>query len=207
MRWVIAAVCVGLAAMVVVHQLRPPPPASTPVVVAARDLPAGTVLTETDLQVEYVSQPLPGPSEPEEVLAGRLVVALPAGAPVVETMLLGPALVEAAPPGTVVVPVRLADAAIVSLARPGDLLDLYLSPADTGGQSLAAERVAEGALILSTMESEDQDSSLFGSPPVSSSSSDVVVVLAVRASDATLLTGASSLAAFRAVLVNDTASR
>lgn len=197
----VAAVCVGLAVAVVVYQLRPPAPPSTAVVVAARDLPAGTVLTDEDLRVTPMPVHYPGVGDLQTALGERLAVALPEGAALSAPMLLGSGLVEAAPPGTVVLPVRLADAALMQLARPGDRLDLYLASGDATGAGGGADRVAQGALILSLLEDGQAESSLLGPAPGAGAGNETVVVLAVRESDATLLTGASSVAAFRAVLV------
>ncbi|HLS16159.1 MAG TPA: SAF domain-containing protein [Beutenbergiaceae bacterium] len=206
LRWLVAALCVGLAAAIVVYQLRPPPPPSSTVVVAARDLPAGTVLSEQDLASEAMPPQYPGMSQTEHAVGERLAVGLPAGAALSPSMLLGAGLVAAAPPGTVVLPVRLADAALMQLARPGDRLDLYLASADAAGTGAEADRVAQDALFLSLLSEESQETSLLSPAPVGSDGNETVVVLAVRESDATLLTGASSVAAFRAVLVTDSTS-
>src|SRR5690625_2047238 len=164
LRWLVAAGCLGIAVAIVVMQVRPPDPVTTPVLVAARDLSAGTVLTEADLQVRH--DPAPPPHRPglEDLVGSRMAVGLPAGLPLATTMLVGPGLADGAPPGTVVVPVRLADTAVMRLARPGDLVDLYLAPADTGGQRERADLMTEDAVILSLPDAHDPSSSHMRSP-------------------------------------------
>lgn len=203
LRWVIAAGCVGAAVAIVVMQVRPPDPVTTPVVVAAHDLSAGTILTEADLGVRHDPDPPAHRPVIEELVGSRMAVGLPAGLPLATTMLVGPGLADGAPPGTVVVPVRLADPAVMHLARPGDLVDLYLAPADTGGQREQADLITQRAVILSLPEAADAGSGLLGPGLAPSNAQDDVVVLAVRSQDATVLTGASGFAPFRAVLVGD----
>ncbi|MGC0249473.1 SAF domain-containing protein [Pseudactinotalea sp. Z1748] len=202
MRWLIAAACVGTAIAVVLLQVRPPGPATTPVVVAAHDLSAGVVLGADDLHVRHDPDPPSHQPAAEDLIGLRMSVGLPAGMPLATTMLVGPGLADGAPPGTVVAPVRLADPAVLSLARPGDLVDLYLAPADTGGQREEADLITQGAVILSLPEAAVDDAGPFGTlaPP----SSGDVVILAVRAGDAIALTGASGFAPFRAVLRDGT---
>lgn len=200
-RWALAAACLGLAIAVVVLQLRPPAPATTPVLVAAHDLSAGTVLSEGDLQVRHDHHPPPHQPQAGELLGMQMAVGLPAGMPLATTMTVGPGLAEGAPPDTVVVPVRLADAAVLQLARPGDLVDLYLAPADTGGQREEADLISRGAVVLSLPEDGEGDGGLLG-PQSALGASTEVVILAVKERDATLLTGASGFAPLRAVLTN-----
>lgn len=200
LRWVITAACLGAAVALVLLQLRPPPPATTEVLVAARDLSVGTVLTAADLQVRHDPDPPAHQPLVEDLIGSRMAVGLPTGMPVATTMLVGPGLADGAPPGTVVVPVRLADAAVLDLARPGDLVDLYLAPADTGGQREQADLVTSGAVILSLPQPSTDDGGLLGGVTAPTHHQDVII-LAVAASDATVLTGASGFAPFRAVLV------
>lgn len=151
-----AAVASGLSAVV------PPPAATVPVLTAARDLSAGTVLGPDDL----VATALPEDLVPEGALTdmaatGGRVAAGPVrrGEPLTDVRLLGAALL---PKGTqVAVPVRLAEPATAALVRAGDLVDV-LSAAPEGGPfaSLVAERLAvlsvpdlsdaagEGALVV-----------------------------------------------------------
>lgn len=200
-RIVLAALCLGWAAWIVVTELRPAPPATTTVVVAASDLPAGTMLTEENLALREFTEAPSAVISYQDVVGSVLAVGVPEGLPVVASLLVGPGLVAAAPPGTVVTPVRLADPALAQMIRVGDVIDLYLAPIDTGGRVLEAQLVTSGALVMSRVETPSQDSFMFGGAAESPREESGVVVLAINAEDATLLSGASSLAPFRAVLV------
>lgn len=195
-RWLVVAVCVAVAAWVAIGELRPAPPATVPVLVAAHDLPAGSVLTASDLRVAHVTD-APGPSMPiDDAIGARLIIGAPAGLAVVPTMLLGPGLADSAPPGWVVAPVTLADPVLAELLRVGDSIDLYLAAADTGGQLDDALLVSTGALVLATQDPAAEESSWLGT----SSSAPPAVVVAVRPADAAAVTGASGFGPFRAVL-------
>jgi pilus assembly protein CpaB len=196
-RWLVVALCLGCAAWIVVAELRPPTPPSVPVLVASRQLPAGTVLTPEDVRLVAAESSPEGSLEVTDVVGATLTVGLPAGVPVVDTMLLGPGLADAAPPGWVVVPVSLADAMLADLLRVGDRVDLYLAAADTGGRVDDATLVTSGALVLARAEEGGTQSTWLGT---SAAPSDAVVVIAVRAEDAAALTGASGFGPFRAVL-------
>ncbi|MBX9246391.1 hypothetical protein ICW40_16475 [Actinotalea ferrariae] len=121
-------VCLGALAvvMLVARTLAPPPPATEPVVVLARHVAAGTVLTAADLRL----RPFPTCCAPEEhhadvadLLGRALAVPGPAGLPVVDGLLAGARFEVDPPAGSAVVPVRLA-AAGLPLLRPGDRIDL-----------------------------------------------------------------------------------
>jgi Flp pilus assembly protein CpaB len=116
------------------------PASSVPVLVAARDLPAGVVLGAADVR----SVPMPRATVPAGVLrpaaaVGRRVGApMRRGEPVVDVRLLGPGLTAGlTDPATVAVPVRVADRATAELAHAGDRVDLLAVPAEpvAGGVS------------------------------------------------------------------------
>lgn len=196
-RWLVVAVCLAVAVWVVLGQLRPVPPPTVPVVVAARDLPAGTTVAETDVRVERLPAAARTGVTVADVIGSRLTIGVPEGLPVVPTMLLGPGLPEAAPPGWVVTPVVLADPVLADLLRVGDRLDLYLAAADTGGRTEEARLVTAGALVLARHEAEAGTSSWLGGGAAATVET---VVVAVRPGDAGALTGASGFGPFRAVL-------
>lgn len=149
-----AAVALALAALVLVAaRLAAPPPAATvAVVVTTTAVAAGTPLDATTLRlVDARPGTVPdGAATSVDALVGReALVALPAGLPVVEAVLAGTRFAVAAPEGTVVVAVRLADPAVTGLLRPGDRVDLVTAAATDGGpQTVAADVVARGALVL-----------------------------------------------------------
>jgi Flp pilus assembly protein CpaB len=196
-RWLVVACCVAAAAWVSIGALRPLPPPTVPVLVTARDMPAGTVLTAADVQLEAAERAPAGTMDLDTAVGATLTVGLPAGVPVVDTMLLGPGLPDAAPAGWVVVPVPLADPMLAELVRVGDRIDLYLAAADTGGRLTEAQLVTTGALVLARAGPADQEAGWLGTSAASSAS---VVVAAIRPEDAAALAGASGFGPFRAVL-------
>ncbi|HVK26958.1 MAG TPA: SAF domain-containing protein [Nocardioides sp.] len=126
------------------HTVAPPPPASTAVRVAARDLPAGHVLTDGDL----ADVDVPPGVVPEGVVdapEGRVLAApLRAGEPVTDVRLVGAGLASAQPPGTVALPVRLSDAGQAALLTVGDRITLVATDPQAG----TAEALADDALVL-----------------------------------------------------------
>lgn len=139
-RRLVAAVLAGVAALAAVRAVAPPPPETVEVLLAARDLPAGTVLTDDDLTL----RPFPSallPTGTAEAAAGRVLAApLARGEVVTDVRLVGPALAEAQP-GDTVVPVRLPDPGMAALLRPGDEVDLLATDPGTGETSLVAAAV------------------------------------------------------------------
>ena len=199
-RFLLAALCLSWVVVLLVPALRPAPPAQT-VLVAEQELPAGTELGAGDLtEVELTDPPATTPSR-EQLLGRRLAVGVQAGLPLVETLLVGPGVSAGAPPGTVVTPVRLADPALLQLLQVGDRLDLYLAPAssDLGGAD-RAELVTSGALVLSILAETGASGGLLDA---GSGQDTGVIIVSVDAEDANLLSGASGLASFRAVVVPD----
>ncbi|TDE94098.1 hypothetical protein EXU48_11670 [Occultella glacieicola] len=201
-RFVLAAACLGWALVLVLADLRPPAAATTPVLVVTGTLPAGSVLTETDVEVRQVRDPPPSTVSFEEAVGSPLAIGVGPGTPVVPTLLVGPGLTGSAPAGTVVLPIRLADPALAQLVRVGDRLDLYLAPVDSGGQVLESELITAGALILSRVDEPAADPSLFGATDPAGGPTGVVIA-AVAASDAARVSGASAVAPFRAVLIDE----
>ena len=150
-RQVLAAL---LAAGALVVALRPVPdpatprgPATVPVVVAAADLPPGTVLATGDLAVaRYPPDLRPGGAgdDPVPLVGATLAGGVRAGEPVTDARLVGAGVTAQLLPGQVAAPVRPADLAVSALVRPGDRVDVL---ATTTGAA-AAEVVAAGALVL-----------------------------------------------------------
>lgn len=153
-RRVIAAVCVAAAVGLVVDALRPSPPATTPAVVLARDVPAGTVLSDRDLTVARLpvgTVPRTALTDPRAARGSPVAVSLPSGSLLTPGLLVGPGLADGAPPGSVVVPVPLADGGSARLARPGSRIHLLASAADQAGTGGPAEVVAEDVLVLAEL--------------------------------------------------------
>lgn len=142
-RRLLAALCAAVTVLAVVRVVEPPPPAVDPVVVAARDLPAGTVLGPEHLRtVDYASG-----TAPDGLLtrpAGRsLAGPVRRGEPLTSTRVVQPGLL-AEHPGLAAVPVRIPDPTTVSLLRVGDRVDLVAADPAAGH----ATPVATEALVL-----------------------------------------------------------
>ena len=139
-RRLLAAALTAVAVAAGVHAVAAPPPAEVPVLVAARDLPAGTVLAPGDLtSAAFAPGSAPAGLAPDA--AGRTLAApLRAGEPVTDVRLVGPALTEGYP-GLAAVPVRLPDAGMARLLRVGDRIDLVSADPQGGGASIVASDV------------------------------------------------------------------
>lgn len=140
-----AAVAAGL------HAVAAEPPGRVPVLVAAHDLAAGSVVGEDDVRRAGFA-PDSVPSGLAVDPAGRTLAApLRAGEPVTDVRLVGPALTDGYP-GLVAVPVRLPDAGMAGLLRVGDRIDLV--SADPQGE--AAEVVARSVPVLALPDTPDE---------------------------------------------------
>ncbi|WP_447925672.1 SAF domain-containing protein [Georgenia muralis] len=196
-RHLLAALCLGLAVSVTVSTLAPPPPAGVPVLTLARDIPAGTVLTEADV----VRRTLPAAAAPAalatpaDAVGRTLAVGLPAGTALVDGMLVGPGLAGAAPEGMVVVPVPLADAGSAALAEPGRRVTLVAADSDLSGTAGAARVVARDVVVLAVQQPQAGGNLL---DPGASGVTTIFV--AAREADATALVGAGAWAPLRAVI-------
>ena len=144
-RRLLAALLTAVAVAAGLHAVAAPPPVAVDVSVAARDLPAGTVLAPGDLRTVGFA---PG-SVPDGVsrdAPGRTLAApLRAGEPVTDVRLVGPALTEGYP-GLSAVPVRLPDPAMAALLRVGDRVDLVSADPQGGPAGVVARAVPVLAL-------------------------------------------------------------
>lgn len=209
----LAALCVGLAVLLAIDQVRPPQPPTAAVPVAARDLPAGTELTARDvvervLPVDLVPAALLERVGQESPIAHgeRLAVAVPAGLPLVPDLLVDDS--ATGPPGTVVVPVRFADSGVADVLRPGMRVDVVGSPLLDGDEPV---RLAHGAVVLSRPDAVSHDTSgsdgsaggsagggLFGG---GATDDDPPVLLAVTPDESVSLSGAAGSRSLGAVIV------
>ncbi|MCL2541382.1 MAG: SAF domain-containing protein [Nocardioidaceae bacterium] len=142
-RRLLAAVLAAVAAAAALRALAPPAPASATITVAARDLPAGVLLTDGDLRTTTVP---PGavPDEVARAPVGRTLAApLTRGEPVTEPRLVGAHLTEA-DTGTTAVPLRISDPDQVALLTVGDRIDLFA----TDPQHAVTSRVASEVEVL-----------------------------------------------------------
>ncbi|WP_148613815.1 SAF domain-containing protein [Nocardioides rubriscoriae] len=139
----LAALLTAVAVAATLAATSQAPPASVPVVVAARDLPAGEVLGPDDLTTVAFS-PGTAPAGLTPAATGRVLAApLTRGQPVTDVALVGPAMTGDRP-DLRAVPVRLPDAGAVGLLRVGDLIDVVATDPQVG----ETEAVADAALVL-----------------------------------------------------------
>ena len=151
-RRLLVAVLVALAVGAGLRAVAAPPPPTVEVLVAAADLPAGTVLGADDLQpVAVPPEAVPASTAPSPT--GRTLAApLRRGEPVTDVRLVGPDLTEGLD-GVVAVPLRLPDAGSVGLLRVGDVVDLVGADPRGGG----ARTVVAGARVLALPSTDPDD--------------------------------------------------
>jgi Flp pilus assembly protein CpaB len=159
---------------ITIRSAAPPPLASTSVLTAARDLPAGRALTSGDLRT--------GSWPAGRVPSGRLTMAvgrtlaspIRAGELLTDARVIGPGLLIGQPRGTVAMPVRLGDPAAGALVRAGDRVDVLMSSSTSAanwsaepdladgtgtGSRSGAEPVVSGALVLAAPGAASADDS------------------------------------------------
>ncbi|HEX3932155.1 MAG TPA: SAF domain-containing protein [Nocardioides sp.] len=183
----LAALCAGLAAVGGVRAWHPPPTATVPVVVAARDLASGTTLTSRDLAVRrYPAAVAPGGAT-LRALGRTLAGPVTQGEPITGVRLVAPSLLSGYP-GLVALPVRLSDADAASLLRAGDHVDLVAADARRGTATYIAVDVA--VLSLTPPGAGEQAAGTPGR----------LVVVAVPPSDVVAIAGAAATDLLSAVI-------
>lgn len=181
-----------LAALSVAAALSALAPAHSPVVdvvVASRDLPAGSVLGSDALELRELASgavPPDAGTSIAEVSGSQLAVPLAAGSPVPAASLVGPGLLTGTAPGTVAVPIRPADPDTVGLLRPGQLVDVVLSEGNGYEQPVESRVIARSVPVLWVPTGDDS-----GAWPGSGASRGMVVVAAPQ-EDSAELAGAAS---------------
>lgn len=106
-------------------------PRSLPVVVAARDLPAGHVLTPKDLRTARwppTQRPADAHADPRRLEHRRLAGPVSAREPITSGRLLGHDLAAGLPAGLVATPVAVADPHAAELVHAGNRVDLLCTP-------------------------------------------------------------------------------
>ncbi|RAX47353.1 Flp pilus assembly protein CpaB [Arthrobacter sp. AQ5-05] len=149
----LAAALLMLSAAVSLAVLAPDTEERIEVLVAAHDLPVGTALREGDLRRQPVARSLvpAGSHDREPPAAGsRLAIPVPAGTPVLPTMVIGPGLLAGLDPGSVAVPLRLDDEQTASLVRAGQLVDVVLTEGNGFETKLESRVLARAVPILWT---------------------------------------------------------
>lgn len=188
-RRLVAAVCAALTVAVVLQAHQPPAPPRSLVLTAARDLPAGSMLTADDLElVEFAPASAPeGRLSLRQAVGRRAAGPIRSGEPVTDVRVLGPGLLRRFP-GMVAAPVRIGDAASVNLIRVGDRVSvLATDPQGTG----VATTVADNATVIAIPTRRTADSGL---------TSGALIVVAVTPETGRRLAGAG-VNAFLSVLL------
>lgn len=172
LRRAVAAACAATAVVLLVGVVRPPAAPTTPVLVAARDLEAGALLTVTDVRTAAL---LGGPDavgtvgamkDADELVGRRLTSAMQDGELVTAGRLVPRSPVERLPPDTVAAHLLVADERSLDLIAAGRRVSLF---PDTGGPS-----VARDVLVLAVDTPESR--TLAGSLPTANSTPRGLVV-------------------------------
>lgn len=149
----LAAALLMLALALCLSVLSPDTEDRVDVLVAARDLPVGSLLHAGDLR----NHPVPRSLVPAGTYSGqlppegsRLAIPVQAGTPVFPTMLIGPGLLAGLDPGSVAVPLRLDDEQTASLVRAGQLVDVVLTEGNGFETTVDSRVLARGVPVLFT---------------------------------------------------------
>ncbi|MDQ1202625.1 SAF domain-containing protein [Rhodococcus sp. SORGH_AS_0303] len=179
-RRIVAAALVGLA--VVSAYRTDPSRTEVPVVVTATDVAPGTSLTAADVTLTRVDSSLlaDGTLRSVDDAVGRTVAGpVRSGEALTDVRLLGPRLASATLPSgdARIVPIRLADPELAQLLRAGDVVDVVrAAPDDTSSSGV----IAESATVV-----------MVSAPGSGVSRRDQLVLVALRAEDASAVAAAS----------------
>ncbi|WP_141015412.1 SAF domain-containing protein [Nocardioides sambongensis] len=188
-RRLLAAAATAVAVAAGLSAVAPTAPATSTVVVASRDLPAGALLGAGDLTVRE----LPDGAVPDGTLtapAGAVLAgSVRRGEPITDARVVGAGLL---PDGDerVVVPLRLSDSEQAALLGAGDLIDLVA----TDPSSATTRVVAESVTVLAVPTPQGG-----GATGATGSLGGRLVIVAapVTAADAVAASGVSSFVTFR----------
>lgn len=139
-RRVVGGVLVALAVVLIVEVLSAPSGPTVDVTMARTALPAGHVLTDSDLEVRAIPPDLAPEASLGHSVTGR---ALAAG--VAAGTILQPGLIageQAAEPGRAVVPITVSDERLRGLLLPGTAVTLVVTMAETAEVLTSDARVA-----------------------------------------------------------------
>lgn len=176
----LAAVCVAVAVLTGLHAVRPQTARRVTVVVAARDLDSGTVLSAHDLVARRYPADVAPVGSVTTAVGRTLAAPVRAGEPVTDVRVVAPSLVSGYP-GRVALPVRVADADAVALLRVGDTVDLVAADPRRG----TASYVAIDAPVLALPAADTQS-------PAAAGLTGRLVVIAVDPADVDHIAGAAA---------------
>lgn len=154
LRRVIAAALFVLAGLFALQPDRDPGERSSPMLVAARDLDAGTTVRASDVRVVRAPDqiiPAGAFTEPRSAVDAVLAGAARAGEPLTDTRFVGAP--DARPAGdreAAVVPIRLADGAVAGLLRPGTKVDVVTAGDASGGRRILAREATVSTVTSGT---------------------------------------------------------
>jgi pilus assembly protein CpaB len=138
-RRLLRAVLIVIGVAIVVAQLSPKPAPTTAIVAAARDLPAGAVLTAADLRTIALPPaivPAGATTDATALVDRQLSGPLRRGEPVIDIRLTDGVLSRPAV-GLVSAPVRLADSQAARLLQPGQRIDVLAASTAVGDVGVA----------------------------------------------------------------------
>ena len=192
------ALLLCLAAALAVQQLTPQPDPTVSAWAAARDLPAGKVLTANDLgAVRIPPGVLPGGSLDQAALDGKqLAVALRQGQLLSDSLLVGPGLLAGSPPGAAAVPLRMADPSSIRLVSPGQLVNVVMTSGNGYEPAASSQLLAAAVPVLWTSAQGGKAGQW-----LDSGDTEGLMVVAADAEQATRLAGASTRGKLFFVLV------
>jgi pilus assembly protein CpaB len=150
----LAALTAAGAVLAALQATSPPAPETVAVWTARRDLPGGTVLSESDLaSVRFSPKTVPADvvEDPDDVVGLTLAAPMSRGEVVTSLRTLGRGLLHGYP-GRTAVPLRITDASVVDLLRVGDRVSLVV--ADPDGRS-APRTLVEDVPVVAIPRAED----------------------------------------------------
>ena len=149
-RWLCAGLVAGAGA-VAVSTLAPPAPVTRPVLVAVRDLPAGSPVGPADVrEARWPQDAVPrGVLGPADLEGAQLAGPLRRGEVLTDTRTAGAGLLAGQPPGTLAASVEAGDATALTGLGPGARVDVLARTDDpVTGEPVGAERIAVDAVVL-----------------------------------------------------------
>ncbi|WP_352231343.1 SAF domain-containing protein [Actinomadura sp. NBRC 104412] len=161
--------------------LRPDPtPIGAEVLVAARDLPAGTTLRPPDLRKARLPEAAIPSGAIRTPATGRILAGpMRQGEPLTDVRLVSSALLRAYGPSTVATPVRIADSGTVRLLRQGDHVDVLSADTPPTGNP----HTGRARLLIASAP-------VIAIPPHHPNDQGALIVLATNRPQATTLTAA-----------------
>lgn len=184
---------------IAVQQLTPTPLSTATALAAARDLPAGTAVTEGDVARIQVPPGMlaEGFIKDDAAATGRQLAApMRKGQLLTDAQLLGPGLLAGTPSGSAAVPLRMADASSIQLVSPGQLINVVLTSANGFDQQGPSEVLASAVPVLWTSKKGGQSGQW-----LATTETDGLIVVAATAEQSSRLAGASTQGRLFFVLV------